>query len=63
MFVILLLLLQASRECYASFPSMIIADRLRIKDMDVPCDHSGKSDVFRISCQEYVIDLVLRGSS
>ena len=29
----------------------------------VPCDHSGRSDVLSISCQEYAIVLVLRGSS
>ncbi len=61
--VLLLLLLQASLECHAFFPSVIEAGRLRINERDVPCDPSGKDDVFSISCQEYAVDLVLRGSS
>ncbi len=61
--VLLLLLLQASFEHHAFFPSVIEAGRLIINKRDVPCDHSGRSDIFSISCQEYAVDLVLRGSS
>ncbi len=59
---LLLLLLQARLECYAFFPSVVGAVRLRIKKRDVQCDHSSRNDVFSISCQEYVVDSVLRRS-
>ena len=50
-------------ECYGFFSSVIEVVGLKIKEKDVPCDHSGRNYAFSISCQEYAVVLVFRGSS
>ena len=45
-----------------SFPPWLELLGWGLWEWDVPCDHSGRNDVFSISCQECVVVSVLRGS-